>query len=384
MNLQMVDLRGQYLAVKDEIDAALQEVLDSTHFIGGPVVGQFNCELAGHLGCKFAHGVANGTDALQVAFQALGIGPGDEVITPSFTFVATAEAAALLGAVPVFCDIDPKTFNIDPAKIEDLISPKTKAIVPVHLFGQPADMDPILAIAKKHNLAVVEDNAQGVDASYKGQKTGGIGTIGTLSFFPSKNLGCYGDGGATLTNDEALYRRMKLVANHGSQRKYHNEIVGVNSRLDAMQAAVLRVKLKHLEAYTAARREAADRYDALFAGQSFISTPYRDPNGIHVFHQYTLRISIDAPGGRDALSDHLSARKIPHAVYYPVPLHRLPVFADGQAPSRHGDMVETDSAAAEVISLPMHTELTPEQQSYIADTVINFVQNASAQTEVAG
>ncbi|RMF61352.1 MAG: DegT/DnrJ/EryC1/StrS family aminotransferase [Bacteroidetes bacterium] len=375
----MVDLRGQYLAIKEEMDAALQAVLDSTQFIKGPEVGRFECELAGYLGGSYVLGVANGTDALQIAFMALGIGPGDEVITPSFTFVATAEAAALLGATPVFCDIDPRTFNLDPAKIEALITPKTKAIVPVHLFGQPADMDPILEIARRHNLYVVEDNAQGIGATYKGRHTGFLGDIGTLSFFPSKNLGCYGDGGAVLTNNAALYERMKLIANHGSRKKYHNEVVGVNSRLDALQAAVLRVKLKHLDAYTEARRTAADRYDALFAGNPYLTTPYRAPEGIHVFHQYTLRVSPEVPGGRDALAAHLKKRGIPHAIYYPVPLHRLPVFADGGAPARHGDMTETDRAAAEVLSLPMHTELTEAQQAYIAEAVLGFVRTATGE-----
>ncbi|GIV59964.1 DegT/DnrJ/EryC1/StrS family aminotransferase [Rhodocaloribacter litoris] len=375
MNLQMVDLRGQYLAMKDEMDAALQEVLASTQFINGPEVGKFECELAGYLGGSYVLGVANGTDALQVAFMALGIGPGDEVITPAFTFIATAEAAALLGAVPVFCDIDPKTFNLDPNRLEALITPKTKAIVPVHLFGQPADMDPILEIARRHGLYVVEDNAQAVGATYKGRHTGFIGHVGTLSFFPSKNLGCYGDGGAILTNDEALYHRMRLIANHGSQRKYHNEVVGVNSRLDALQAAVLRVKLRRLDAYTEARRAAADRYDALFDGIPGLAVPYRDPNGRHVFHQYTLRVAPEVPGGRDGLAAHLKARGIPHAIYYPVPLHRLPVFAGGAAPARYDDLPETDRAAAEVLSLPMHTELTAEQQAYIADAVHAYVRN---------
>ncbi len=384
MNIQMVDLRGQYLAVKEEMDAALQEVLDTAYFIKGPVVAAFEKELAAYLGGAHALGVGNGTDALQVAFMALGIGPGDEVITSAFTFVATAEAAALLGAVPVFADIDPQTFNLDPSKIEALITPKTKAIVPVHLFGQPADMDPIMEIAGRHGLYVIEDNAQGVGSTYKSRRTGYIGHAGTLSFFPSKNLGCYGDGGATLTNDEALHHRMKLVANHGSQKKYHNEIVGINSRLDALQAAVLRVKLRHLDAYTEARRAAADRYDALFADHPHLTTPFRDPNGVHVFHQYTLRVSQEAPGGRDGLAAHLKARGIPHAVYYPVPLHRLPVFAGGAAPSRHGDMTETERAAAEVISLPMHTELTDEEQRFIADAVFEYLESAPAQAGTHG
>lgn len=364
----MVDLRGQYLAIKEEIDTALHEVIDRTAFIKGPTVGKFECDLAGYLQGSYALGVANGTDALQVAFMALDLQPGDEVITSAFTFIATAEAAALLGAVPVFADIDPQTFNLDPAKIEALITPRTKAIVPVHIFGQPADMDPILEIAQRHNLAVIEDNAQGIGSQYKGRHTGYLGDVGTLSFFPSKNLGCYGDGGAVLTQDEALYQRMKMVANHGSQRKYYNEIIGVNSRLDTMQAAILQVKLRHLDAYIAARQAAADRYDALLGDLPSVTVPYRDPNCTHVFHQYTLRIAQDVPGGRDGLAKHLKAAGIPHAVYYPVALHQLPVFAENSL-SRHGDMTETLRACAEVISLPMHTELTEAQQSYVADAI---------------
>jgi len=369
-NIQMVDLRGQYLAIKQEIDAAIQEVLDSTAFIRGPIVGQLERELAAYLGGRFATGVANGTDALQIAFMALGIQPGDEVITPSFTFVATAEAAALLGAVPVFVDIDPVTFNIDPGKIEEAISPRTRAIVPVHLFGQAADMGPILELSRKYGIPVVEDNAQAIGSAYKGRTTGYIGEIGTLSFFPSKNLGAYGDGGAVLTNDEELHERMRKIANHGSMRKYYNEVVGVNSRLDTLQAAILRVKLQHLDAYTEARRAAADRYDALFAGTDSVTVPGRDPNSRHVFHQYTIRVPSDR---RDGLVARLKEKGIPSAVYYPVPLHRLPVF-QGAGRMRHGDMRETERAAAEVISLPMHTELTPEQQEYVADTIRSFLE----------
>ncbi len=370
----MVDLQGQYLAIKAEIDAAIQEVLDSTHFIKGGVVSRFEEELAAYLGGPHALGVANGTDALQIALMALGVGPGDEVITSAFTFIATAEAAALLGAVPVFADIDPRTYNLDPAQVERLVTPRTKAIVPVHLFGQPADMDPILEIARRRGLAVVEDNAQGVGAEYRGRKTGFIGDIGTLSFFPSKNLGCYGDGGAVLTNDAGHYERMKMIANHGARKKYYHEIVGVNSRLDTLQAAILSVKLRRLDAYTRARREAADRYDALFAETDLVLPPYRDPDSLHVFHQYTIRISPEVPGGRDALLAHLQSRQIPHAVYYPVPLHQLPVFAGGG--SRRGDLSETERAAAEVVSLPMHTELTAEQQEHVAGAVLEFVREA--------
>ena len=367
-SLQMVDLAGQYARIKPEIDAAVQAVLDDTAFIRGPVVGEFECSLAGYLDIPYVHGVANGTDVLQVAMMALDVGPGDEVITTAFTFIATAEAAALLGAVPVFADIDPVTFNLDPERVEELITERTKAIVPVHLFGQPADMDAFLEIGRRHGIPVIEDNAQGVGSVYKGRRTGALGSCGTLSFFPSKNLGCYGDGGAVLTADEALYNRMKLIANHGSARKYHNEVVGINSRLDAIQAAVLKVKLAHLDAYTAARIEAADRYDALFEGHPAIETPHRAADRSHVFHQYTLRIK---GGRRDALEVHLRERGVPCAVYYPVPLQRLPVFEQGGA--RWGDLTHTNQAAAEVISLPMHTELTEEQQGFVAETVIEFL-----------
>lgn len=366
MDIQMVDLRGQHLAIKDEIDVAVQAVIDGTHFIKGPAVGAFEDALTRYLGGTYVLGVGNGTDALQIAYMALGIGPGDEVITPAFTFIATAEAASLLGATPIFADIDPHTFNLDPSRVEALITPRTKAIVPVHLFGQAADLDPLLEIAERHGLPVIEDNAQAIGATYKGRKTGGLGTIGCLSFFPSKNLGAYGDGGAVLTNDEALYQRMAMIANHGAQQKYYNEVVGINSRLDALQAAVLRVKLRRLDAYNDARRAAADRYDALFAGADDLVTPYRAEYGTHVFHQYTLRVQN---GRRDGLATYLKNRHIPHAVYYPVPLHRLPVFAGS---SRHGDLTETNRAAAEVISLPMHTELTAEQQAYITSAVLDF------------
>lgn len=366
----MVDLHGQYLNIKEEIDAAIGDVLHSSYFIGGDQVAEFECELAGELGGSYVRGVGNGTDALQIAMMALGIGPGDEVITPAFTFVATAEAAALLGARPVFCDIDPHTFTMDPAQVEELITERTKAIVPVHLFGQPADLDPILEIAARHDLPVVEDNAQAIGSTYRGRPLGFIGTIGTLSFFPSKNLGAFGDGGAVLTEDESLYHEMRLIASHGSKKKYHNERVGINSRLDAMQAAILRVKLRHLDEYTRARQEAADRYDELLADVEGIVTPHRAEYGTHVFHQYTIRLQGPFAGRREALRDHLKEQGIPHAVYYPVPLHELPVWS-GQ--EQRGDLSQTERAADEVLSLPMHTELTAEQQQRVADALRSFV-----------
>ncbi|MEM6645600.1 MAG: DegT/DnrJ/EryC1/StrS family aminotransferase [Bacteroidota bacterium] len=367
--IRMVDLHGQYLAIKEEVDAALSEVLTQTSFINGPAVRAFECDLAGYLDGPYTLGVANGTDALQIAMMALGIGPGDEVITTAFTFIATAEAAALLGATPVFADIEPDTFNIDPAKIEALITERTKAIVPVHLFGQPADLDPMLALGKTYGIPIIEDTAQAIGAEYKGCKVGFLGDIGTLSFFPSKNLGCYGDGGAVLTPSAAWFEAMKLVANHGSKRKYFNEVVGINSRLDAMQAAILGVKLKYLDQYIAARRAAANRYDALLGDVEALVLPHRAPDRTHVFHQYTLRVT---DGQRDALSAHLKTEGIPHAIYYPKALHQLPVFADGPAQARWDDLTETIRASGEVLSLPMHTELDGGQQSLIAEVIRRF------------
>lgn len=363
-DIKMVDLRGQYLAIKDEIDEAIQAVLNETHFIKGPPVKGFEAELASYLGCDQSLAVANGTDALQIAFMALGIGHGDEVITPAFTFIATAEAAALMGATPVFVDIDPQTFNMDPDKIEALITPKTKAIVPVHLFGQAADLDPILEIARKHNLYVIEDCAQAIGATYKGRKVGLEGQFGTLSCFPSKNLGAYGDAGAMFSRDETLLEKARMIANHGSRKKYYNEVVGINSRLDSIQAAILRVKLRYLDSYSASRQAAAKRYDALFASHEEIRTPFTAATNVHVYHQYTLRVPK-----RDELSAHLKAKGIPHAIYYPVPLNKLPVFANTGV---QNSLPETDKACDEVISLPMHTELTQEQQSYIAESIIEF------------
>ena len=374
MDIQMVDLRNQYLEIKDEIDAAIQEVIDETGFIRGPQAAAFERELAQYVGSKHALGVGNGTDALQIAFMALGIGPGDEVITSAFTFIATAEAAALLGARAVFADIDPATFNLDPSKIEELITPRTKAIVPVHLFGQAADMDPILEIARRHSLPVVEDNAQAIAADYKGRKTGTIGDMGCLSFFPSKNLGAYGDGGAITSNDDELFARARMISNHGSQKKYYNEIVGVNSRLDTLQAAILSVKLRHMDRYVAARQAAADRYDELLGDIEAVTTPVRNTFGTHVFHQYTIRVNPDVKGGRDGLAEHLKANDIPHAVYYPVPLHRLPVFMGDAHAAGHGDLTQTERACREVLSLPMHTELTENQQQRIADAIIEYIR----------
>lgn len=373
MKIQMVDLHSPYMEIKQKIDAAIQNVLDTTAFIRGPEVTAFETELADYLGGNDVLGVANGTDALQIALMALGIGPGDEVISPSFTFVATAEAVGLLGATPVFADILPTTFTIDPRQVEALISPKTKAIVPVHLFGQCADMTEISRISNKYGIPVIEDNAQAIGSTWNGIPAGTIGDIGTLSFFPSKNLGCYGDGGAIVSRRADLLSQSRLISNHGSSKKYHNEIIGVNSRLDTIQAAILRVKLQHLDAYIGARVAAADRYDALFDGQQGVITPFRHPNGTHVFHQYTLRVSGNNGERRDALQAHLASKDIPSFVYYPVPLHLLPIYKNHPGSCRFGSLPETLKAANEVLSLPMHTHLSLAEQEYIAASCIEFL-----------
>ena len=372
MAIQMVDLRGQYLRIKEEVDAGIARVLDTTQFIRGAELDAFESELSDVLDGAGALGVANGTDALQIAFMALGIGPGDEVITPSFTFVATAEAVGLLGATPVFADIDPATFTIDPEAIKPLITERTKAIVPVHLFGQCADLDPILELACSHNLAVIEDTAQAIGARYKGRAAGTMGGFGTLSFFPSKNLGCYGDGGAILSPIPEWLEQARLISNHGSRKKYHNEVVGVNSRLDALQAAILRAKLPHLGAFTAARQEAAHRYDVLLSDLPDVQTPHRAAYGTHVFHQYTIRVRGNDANRRDALMNHLKVQGIPSYVYYPVPLHLLPLYKDDKDACRFGDMTHTLQAANEVLSLPMHTELTSEEQEQVAAAIRAF------------
>ncbi len=364
MKIQMVDVLGQYQTIKPEVDAAVRGVLESGQFILGKQVGEFECASAGYLGVKYGVGCASGTDALQIAMMALGIGPGDEVITSSFTFVATAETIALLGAKPVYVDIDPKTFNIDPSRIEAAVTAKTKAIIPVHLYGQPADMDPIMEIARRRKLAVIEDAAQAMGASYKGKKVCSIGDIGCISFFPSKNLGAYGDGGMMVTNSEQHYEAMKMIANHGSRERYYHERLGVNSRLDTIQAAILLVKLRHLEKWNSARQRAAARYDALLAGTP-VTVPYVAPTGQHIFHQYTIRVPR-----RDALAAHLKERGIPHAIYYPVPLHLQKAYAMSGA--HKGDLPVTEKAAAEVLSLPMHSELAEEHLQHITGAIKEF------------
>ena len=362
MNIQMVDLVTQYKKIKPEIDEAIHRVLDSGHYILGKEVGEFEAAAAKYLGTRHAIGCASGTDALQVALMALGVGPGDEVITTPFTFVATAETIALLGAKPVYVDIDPKTFNLDPAAVEKAISAKTKAIIPVHLYGHAADMDPIMAAAAKHGIPVIEDAAQGMGTEYKGRKVGGIGTMGCISFFPSKNLGAFGDAGMVVTNDDQLADKVRVIIMHGSRKRYYHEVLGVNSRLDTLQAAILNVKLKYLEGWHEARRTAAHVYNKLF-NVAGVTTPYEAPYTRHIFHQYTLRLA-----NRNKVDDHLTQKKIPHAIYYPIPLHQQQAYlVNGK---QAGVFPETEKAAAEVLSLPIHTELTEEQQQYIAEAVL--------------
>ena len=371
--LQMVDLKQQYQKVKQEIDSAVLGVLESCAFINGPQVQSFAASLAAFNGSKNAIPCANGTDALQIAMMALGLQPGDEVITPSFTYIATTEVIALLRLTPVFVDVDPKTFCIDPEALQKAITPKTKAIVPVHLYGQAANMEEIMKIAEAHNLFVIEDNAQAIGCDYyfsggSVKKTGAIGTIGTTSFFPSKILGGYGDGGAMMTNDDDLAAQLKMVANHGQSKRYYHDIVGCNSRLDTIQAAILEVKLKHLDSYIDARRNVADYYDQAFKAHPQITTPYRAPYCRHVFHQYTLLLEgID----RNKLHDYLATRKIPSMIYYPVPAHRQGMFA--QFNSASTELPVTDWLTERVISLPMHTELDEEQLSFITSEVLNFI-----------
>lgn len=370
---QMVDTKTQYHKIKKEVDNAVLGVLESSVFIGGKVLDTFVSNLAGYSGSKHVIPCANGTDALQIAFMALDLQPGDEVITPSFTYIATVEAAAVLKLKPVFVEVDKQTFCIDPAVIEKAITPKTKAIVPVHLYGQSADMEPIMAIAKKHNLFVIEDNAQAIGCEYtfkdgSVKKTGSIGHIGTTSFYPSKNLGAYGDGGAIFTSDDTLAAKLKMIAHHGQSKRYYHDVVGCNSRLDAVQAAILDIKLKHLDGYIGARRKAADYYDKAFANHAKITTPYRAANNKHVFHQYTLTLEgVD----RDALHNFLAENGVPSMIYYPVPCHKQKMF-DAFGGSGY-TLPLTDWLTERVISLPMHTELEEEQQAFIAGKVIEFV-----------
>lgn len=369
----MVDLISQYEKIKSEVDTAIAGVLSSAQFINGPEVKAFQAELEQYLGVNHVIPCANGTDALQIAMMALDLKPGDEVITASFTYVATAEVIALLGLTPVLVDVDPDTFNIDPVAVEKAITPKTRAIVPVHLFGQCADMEAIMNIAKKHDLFVIEDTAQAIGAEYKFsdgtvKKAGTIGTIGCTSFFPSKNLGCYGDGGALYTDDEMLAKKIRMITNHGQSVQYVHDSIGVNSRLDSVQAAVLRIKLRRLDDYAAARNKAAAYYDKAFATNQKIKTPARSKSSDHVFHQYTLQMEgVD----RNKLREHLASKEIPAMIYYPIPLHMQKAYVDPRY--KQGDFPVTEKLCSSVISLPMHTELDEDTLEYITSSVLEFV-----------
>lgn len=369
----MVDLKQQYLNIKPEIDAAILDVLDSSVFIGGKQVTDFADSLSKYLNVKNVIPCANGTDALQIAMMALGLEPGDEVITPSFTYIATTEVIALLRLKPVFVDVDKSTFCIDPEAIKKAITPKTKAIVPVHLYGHSANMEEIMKIAKEHNLFIIEDTAQAIGGDYiykdgTRKKAGTISTIGTTSFFPSKNLGCYGDGGAIFTNDDALAEKLRMIANHGQKVRYYHEIVGCNSRLDAMQAAILNVKLPQLDKYILARQKVADTYDQAFENNPKITVPHRAAYTNHGFHQYTLVLNdVD----RDALKDFLEKDGIPSMIYYPVPGHRQKMFESFGGADY--DLPVTDWLTERVISLPIHTEMEQDQQSYIINKVLEFI-----------
>jgi len=371
----MVDTKTQYHKIKTEVDEAVISVLESSQFIGGKVVNDFAANLATYHNSKHVIPCANGTDALQIAMMALGLQPGDEVITPSFTYIATVEVAALLHIKPIFVEVDPKTFCIDPAVIEKAITAKTKAIIPVHLYGHAADMEPIMEIAARHNLFIIEDNAQGIGNVYTfsdgtKKKTGSIGHIGCTSFYPSKNLGAYGDGGAMFTNDDALAEKLKMIASHGQSKRYYHDVVGCNSRLDALQAAILDIKLKHLDEYIDARRKAADFYDAAFAGNKKITVPFRAANNQHVFHQYTLILN---GVNRDELHQVLADNGVPSMIYYPIPAHRQKMFDAFGGSEFQLDI--TDWLTERVISLPIHTELDEEQQNFVISKVLQFISN---------
>ena len=376
--IQMVDLSEQYKAIKSAVDKAIMDVVSSAQFINGPDVKSFQQELATYLGVKHVITCANGTDALQISMMGLGLKPGDEVITPSYTYIATTEVIGLLGLKPVFVDCEPDTFNISVSAIEKAITSKTKAIVPVHLYGQACDMQTIMQIAKKHNLFVIEDNAQAIGCDYNMSgtlmKTGTIGNVGCTSFFPSKNLGCYGDGGAICTNDDDLAIQLRMIANHGQSKRYYHDRVGCNSRLDSIQAAVLRIKLKELDSYILRRNTAADFYDAAFENIEQLTIPYRANNTNHVFHQYTLKLSDEI--NRDDLLAYLDQKHIPAMIYYPVPAHKQKMFYD--IDNKCGNLENTNWLTSRVFSLPMHTELSVEQQKYIVESVKEYINENSS------
>ena len=373
LNIQMVDLKSQYMKIKPQVDQAINDVLSSTQFINGEHVKSFQNELAAYLDVKHVITCANGTDALQISMMALGLKPGDEIITPSFTYIATTEVIGLLGLKPVFVDCNPENFNISVDEVEKAITKKTKAIVPVHLFGQSSDMKSITSLAKKYNLFVIEDNAQAIGSDYLGfnqpQKTGTIGNIGCTSFFPSKNLGCFGDGGAMMTNDDELAIKLRMIANHGQSKRYYHDIVGCNSRLDNIQAAVLRIKLKELDQYILNRQKAANYYDQNLKDLDQLTLPFRNLDSNHVFHQYTLK--LDDSIVRDELIQYLADKNIPAMVYYPVPAHRQKMFS--KIPNSYGNMKVTNWLSSRVFSLPMHTELSTLQQDYIIENISNFL-----------
>jgi dTDP-4-amino-4,6-dideoxygalactose transaminase len=364
VNIPILDLKAQYVAHRQEIDQAILGVIDGGHFILGPSVKALEEEIAAYSGCRFGVGVASGTDALRLALAALDIGPGDEVITTPFTFVATANTISRTGARPVFVDIDPRTFNLVPELVEKAVTPRTKAILPVHLFGQCAEMGPLLEIARRHGLKVIEDAAQAIGAEENGQRAGSFGDIACFSFYPTKNLGAYGDGGMVTTNDPELAEKVDVLRRQGSRKKYLNEVLGFNSRLDEIQAALLRVKLKYLDEWVAGRQRVARRYDELLAGAE-VETPYERPGVRHVYHQYTIR----APH-RDELQAYLREQGIGTMIYYPVPLHRLPLYAGlGYG---EGSLLASEQAAGEVLSLPMYAELEEEQVQSVADAIARF------------
>lgn len=370
--IQMVDLHRQYLRLRPELDLAMQEVIDSCAFINGPQVQRFASHVSSYLDVPSVIPCGNGTDALQIALMALDLKPGDEVIVPAFTYVAAAEVVSLLGLIPVWVDVDEKTFNINPWMIESAISPKTRAIVVVHLFGQCCDMEKIIQIAEQNHLYVVEDNAQSLGAEVlfvdgSRRKAGTIAHIGTTSFFPSKPLACYGDGGAVMTADERLAERIRMIANHGQQQKYHHKIIGCNSRLDTLQAAVLDTKLPHLDAFAEARRQVAERYDEAFGNDPRWQIPVRASYSTHVYHQYTLQV---ADGQRDGLQQYLREKGIPSMIYYPLPLHKQAAFYGF---SRIGSVLSaSEKLVQSVLSLPIHTEMAPEEVDYIIETVCNY------------
>jgi len=370
--IQMVDLKSQYDSIKGEIDDAIQKVVDETAFINGPQVKEFSDALAAYTGAKYVITCGNGTDALQIAMMGLGFQPGQEVIVPAFTYVATAEVIALLGLKPVFIDVDPDTYGMDVAQLKSKLTSNTVGIVPVHLYGQCSNMEAISEFAKTHNLKIIEDTAQAIGAQYtfsdgRTMQAGTMGDVGTTSFFPSKNLGCYGDGGAMFTNDAALAEKLRMIANHGQKKKYHHHIVGVNSRLDTLQAAILNVKLQFLDRYTASRNEVAERYDNAFLGHEYVKKPVRVPNSTHAFHQYTVQIEGDK---RDDLKAYLAEKGVPSMVYYPIPLHLQEAYQD--AGFKRGQFPVSESLCQKVLSLPIHTEMKSEEQEFIIETVKGY------------